>query len=161
MGLLLLIVISGLFFLKSSLTPPSFGEFGSYRGASVQEIMAKKTVHLGVENCKSCHKKQWKRWRKKAHKVVVCETCHGAGGRHGIKQIEPRPDPLRTKAYLRRNAGELCLSCHLASPGTTGKITTVRVEKHLAQFKILPGTKKYDKSKQCVNCHKGHKPKAK
>ncbi len=53
---LLFVLFIGLFLtLKYFLTPKSFGEFGHYRGLSIQENIAKVPDYAGQKACADCH----------------------------------------------------------------------------------------------------------
>lgn len=123
------------FFVRSLFIPPTFGEFGTYRGASVREIMDQPVKYQGVENCRSCHEKEWGEWHDAKHKSVACESCHGPGLEHSNPDVEPPPKILGSKELMAKSH-DLCLSCHSRSPGRRPSFPQVDVVNHIHQFDI-------------------------
>ncbi len=158
--IVLVVVVSVLLVVRSALVPPTFGEYGSYVGASVEVIRNKPVKYVGNDVCKSCHKKEWKIWNRREHHTVSCEVCHGPGAAHSVEDADPRPLPVRSMAdgKMPTQAHNLCNSCHAKSPGRMGEHPQIIAEEHLAEFRITEESKDYEESMQCLTCHKGHAP---
>ena len=146
--------------VRAALVPATFGEYGAYVGASVETIRNKPIQYVGSERCKSCHKKEWKKWRKREHQTVNCEVCHGAGAAHSVEDADPRPLPLRsmTNGKMLKQVHDLCMSCHATAPGRRGEHPQIIAKDHLAEFKITEESKDFEESMQCIICHPGHAP---
>ena len=57
--LVLVLAVVGVLALvvRAALIPATFGQYGAYVGASVEEIRSKPVQYVGSERCKDCHKK--------------------------------------------------------------------------------------------------------
>ena len=157
-----LLVVGGvvLLMVRDSLIPPTFGQYGRYVGASVEVIRSKPIQYVGVEACKSCHKKEWKKWQKNEHQTVSCEVCHGPGAAHSVEDVEPRPPMFRsiTDGKMASQVHDLCLSCHAIAPGRPNDCPQIKSKAHLADFKVTEQSKDFEESMQCLTCHPGHNP---
>jgi len=157
---LLVVVGAVLLAVRNAMVPPTFGQYGAYTGSSVEVIRNREVEYVGTEVCKSCHKKQWQKWRKKEHHTVNCEVCHGPSARHAVKDADPRPLPLRCQSNGRmaEQAHDLCMSCHAESPGRPKDCSQIRAKQHLAEFKITEESEDFEESMRCLTCHTGHDP---
>ena len=88
------------------LTPPSFGQYGWYRGDALAEIASRPPVFAGKKACDECHSDILHKLAADAHKTLSCEACHGVSREHG-----DNPDILPDKA-----TGSHCIRCHEANP---------------------------------------------
>ncbi len=79
------------------LTPPSFGEYGWYRGAALAELATRDRVYAGKKACEECHSDEYQKVMKHEHKGLSCEGCHGPGEAHAE---DPRTDNIE-KSSLR------------------------------------------------------------
>ncbi len=174
--LVLIIVAIGIVALavRAALIPPTFGQYGAYVGASVEEIRSKPVQYVGSDRCKDCHKKDWQKWERKPHQTVNCEVCHGPGAAHSVEEVEPRPLPLRSKSSgkMAAQAHDLCMSCHAAVPGRSQvavpsqsldeapakAFPQIVAKEHLAAFKITEESDDFEESMRCLTCHSGHDP---
>ncbi len=161
----LAIIGVGLLVVRTALVPATFGQYGAYVGASVDAIRSKPVKYVGAEVCKSCHKKEWKKWSRKEHATVACEVCHGPGAEHSVEDTllrsgDPRPLPVRSKSSgkMAAQAHDLCMSCHAKAPGRSTEFPQIESKAHLAEFKITEGSDDYEKAMQCLTCHTGHDP---
>jgi len=60
-----------------------------YRLDSLEEMKVKQISYGDNKSCKGCHKKTYKRFRKKKHKRLSCESCHGALALHvNVENLE-------------------------------------------------------------------------
>jgi hypothetical protein len=118
--------------VRTIVVPPSFGDYGWYRGDSVAEIAETHAVYATSKDCETCHSKIYDEWVNGEHKTVNCETCKGAGGEHikssGDREMEvdtsrdfcalchnqnpSRPVDFSQKDTSVHNVGQLCIECH-------------------------------------------------
>ncbi|MEI7899725.1 MAG: hypothetical protein WCK89_05700 [bacterium] len=129
--------------VRYALVPQTFGQYGFYRAAALDDEKAHLSRYAGRAACKVCHEDVVALHAKDAHASVECETCHGAGGKHVND-----PDVPMAKA----NAKEDCLVCHRLLDARPGAFPQVDWQKH---YKFV-GVK--DLSITCVRCHSGHEP---
>lgn len=162
--LLLLIAAFGVAALaaRAYFIDPSYYRYGSYRGDAPAEISADVPIYKGPEYCQACHGERFTQWSESVHKVVVCETCHGAAALHpaaaGIKP-PPRPDKYLhseiayderfaklEKLSIPSDSVKLCTLCHEKMPGRPAFQKQVEASSHA-------------QGQQCVACHNPHAPK--
>jgi predicted CXXCH cytochrome family protein len=117
------------------LTPPTFGQYGHYRGAALGEISARDPVFAGQKECLECHSETFALQAKDHHKTISCEACHGPSRTHAAN-----PD-----APLQRLTNDLCLRCHALEPARPAMQHQVDAADHFAGDK-------------CVECHLPHEP---
>lgn len=129
------------FVLRAIFVPPTFGEVGWYRAASVEEI-AKLETKIGEEfRCLNCHSSEYAEWSVGEHKNVSCEACHGLLKFHAESPEKQAYDKyLSPKAF--NSSIEFCLSCHSISVSKSESFPQVSVEH----------TKYWD----CLRCHNPH-----
>jgi len=120
------------------LTPPSFGEYGWYRGAALAEAATHDRVYAGKKACDECHPDEYQKLMKYEHKGVACESCHGPGEAHA-----QNPDNPNVKMAVLHYS--LCLRCHEANPSRPKWHKQVVTRDH------------YTGSK-CTGCHMSHAP---
>ena len=80
------------------LTPPSFGEYGWYRGAALAELATRDRVYAGKKACEECHSDEYQKLMKHEHKGLSCECCHGPGEAHAD---DPRKDNIDEEQLTR------------------------------------------------------------
>jgi hypothetical protein len=132
--LLTLGIVSSYFVARYFMTPPSFGQYGWFRGAALQELAARTPVYAGRKACEVCHADQEQKLAKGQHQTLSCETCHGVGEQH----VED-PDITPTKL-----TGTHCLRCHEANPSRPEWFKQITVKDHY--------------SGKCADCHDPHQP---
>jgi protein-arginine kinase activator protein McsA len=145
---LVLLLVSGVVVARTLLRPVSWGEFGSYRGANVEEQRNKEVQHYGAASCKNCHEKQWKlREDGEMHMKVSCEVCHGPLAPHATG---PRKGVDGKKANMPINKSwELCAKCHRKMQGRPEAFPQIVIdEKHTKGEKI--------EGSVCKGCHDPH-----
>ncbi len=117
------------------LTPPSFGQYGFYRGDAIEEIASQKPVFAGKKSCdKNCHAKAVEQISKGDHKTLTCEACHDG---NCIEHVEDRQ--VKVVTHVR------CTRCHEADPARSPWIKQIDSKSH------NPG-------ERCVECHVPHQP---
>jgi hypothetical protein len=121
---------------RALLRPASFGEYGHFRGAALEEIAARTPVYAGMKSCDECHSDVLQKVAKFEHKNVACESCHGPGREHAKD-----PDVKNLKLN-----DSLCLRCHEANASRPIWLKQITEKDHF-------------KGDRCVGCHVPHQPK--
>src|SRR5271169_5112314 len=80
--LLTLAIVGSYLVARAFPTPPSFGQYGWYRGAALGEIAARPPVFAGKQACDECHSDIVQQMAKFEHKTLSCEACHGVSEDH-------------------------------------------------------------------------------
>ena len=119
------------------LTPPSFGEYGWYRGAALAELATRDRVYAGKQACEECHSDEYQKLIMHEHKSLSCEACHGPGEAH----VQNPDNPDVKMAVLHYS---LCLRCHEANPSRP------KWHKQIVSKNHYPG--------KCTECHVPHSP---
>src|SRR3954462_4976648 len=88
------------------LTPPSFRQYGWFRGDALAEVAAREPVFAGKKACEECHSDQLQKVAKYEQKTVSCESCHGVRREHA-----DNPDVAIAKLTFSH-----CVRCHEADP---------------------------------------------
>ena len=73
------IFISLFLFLRHFLVPDTFGQYGHYRGASLDDNAASEIHYAGQQACLDCHQDIEDLKIQDVHSDIHCETCHGPG----------------------------------------------------------------------------------
>jgi predicted CXXCH cytochrome family protein len=118
------------------LTPPSFREYGWYRGAALTELATRDPVYAGKKACEECHSDEYQKLVKGEHKGLACESCHGPGEAHAT-------DPQ--KENIQKSSFAICLRCHEANPSRP------KWHKQIVSKNHYTGSK-------CTECHVPHSP---
>lgn len=158
--LLLVLAVFGLAAIGAKLyfTDESYGMYGRYRGDAVAEMAADEPLYKGSGYCQSCHGTQHGEWSAGVHKVVNCETCHGAAVGHPAGKQPSAPADKRlhsviaaarqenVKLTIPADSVKLCTLCHERMPGRPATQRQVVVSSHAG-------------GQQCIVCHNPHSPK--
>lgn len=123
--------------IRHLIVPPSFGQFGHYRGAALDDVRARKISFAGKETCEMCHDEVAKTKSTGKHAGVACEACHGPTALH-------TEDPTTNHA-MKPNPATLCVRCHEADSAKPKNFPQVISKDHAG------GT-------SCADCHKPHSP---
>jgi hypothetical protein len=135
------IFISLFLLLRHFLVPASFGQYGHYRGASLEENASKEINYAGQLACFDCHQDIEDMKSQDVHKGIHCETCHGPGQKHALSS--------EAGDILKPSGREFCGRCHNKIAGKPNDvITQVDLSKH-------------NPDKNCIECHNPHEPWAK
>ncbi|MDF1575347.1 MAG: cytochrome c3 family protein [Bacteroidales bacterium] len=136
--MLLFVVFIGVFLIiRSILVPDTFGQYGHYRGESLEDNASEKLVFAEAEDCKACHDDILGKLQNEMHSGLSCLICHGPGRAH----VE---DP-QLGNITKESGREFCGRCHNYHPA---KSTDV-----IFQVDILTHhTEKTD----CIECHNPH-----
>jgi hypothetical protein len=120
------------------LVPSSFGEYGWFRGAALEENAARQPVFAGMKSCDECHAEVLQKLAKYEHKTISCESCHGPSRTHAGD-----PDVKTPKGKF---ADSDCLRCHQSSPSRPLWLKQVEPVEHF-------------RGDRCTGCHVPHQPK--
>lgn len=132
------IFISAFIILRHILIPKSFGQYGFYRGASLEDIASIPTKFAGQKACLECHQKTDSLIQLDVHSGISCETCHGPGQKH----CADGGKTLLDKTMNRESCG-LCHSKNAAKQRNT-------------VFQV--DLKEHNNKKNCIECHNPHQP---
>ena len=134
--LLTLAIVGSYMVARAFLTPPTFRQYGWYRGAALAELATRDRVYAGKPACEECHSDEYQKLLKHEHKGLACESCHGPGEAHGK---DPRKDNIEKSSFA------VCLRCHEANPSRPKWHKQIVIKNH------------YTGSK-CTECHVPHSP---
>lgn len=132
---LLLVIIGTYAVARHALTPPTFGQYGHYRGAALTETAAREPRFGGAKACDECHSDAFPVLAKDKHRTISCEACHGA-----LRTHAKNPDVAVGKV-----PAELCVRCHVSDPARPSKQPQIVFVEH------NPG-------EACTECHLPHQP---
>lgn len=124
--------------IRHAVVPPSFGKYGHYRAAALDEIRARPVSFASHAVCESCHDDILKVKSEGKHAGVACEACHGPTAAH-------TEDPMANHA-VKPNPATLCVRCHEAEPAKPKTFPQVVSKDHAGEV-------------SCVDCHNPHSPK--
>ncbi len=142
---------------RSYFIDKSFGVYGHYRADAVTEIAADTPIYQGAAYCRTCHRERFAQWSAGIHKVVNCETCHGAAAKHP-HITPPAASDSRTQILMASarfehvqlsvptNTVKLCTLCHERMPGRPAAQPQIDVDAHSG-------------GQACIVCHNPHSPK--
>ena len=132
--LLTLAIVGSYLIARAVLTPPSFREYGWYRGDALTELASRTPVYAGKAACEECHEDIVKKLATDAHKTLSCEGCHGVSKEHS-----ENPDITPIKL-----TGSHCIRCHEANPSRPSWFKQIVVKDHYTG--------------KCTECHVPHQP---
>jgi uncharacterized CHY-type Zn-finger protein len=130
-GILVFLIARNIF------VPKSFGQYGHYRAAALEEIASKPIMFAGHGACESCHTDVFEVKSKGVHAHVPCESCHGPLAKHAEDPTALTPPKI--------DVAVLCVRCHEAG---------------VAKPKSFPQVASADHSGcvVCNTCHQPHSP---
>jgi hypothetical protein len=132
------IFISLFLVLRHFLVPDTFGKYGPYRAATMDDYALLEIHYSGQQACFKCHQDIEDLKATDVHSDIHCETCHGPGQKHSEKGD--------TTGYARPIAKELCWRCH-GKNAAKQKNTIIQID-----------LKEHYVEKKCTECHNPHKP---
>jgi hypothetical protein len=124
--------------LRAAVVPHSFGQYGHYRGAAIDEIASRPIAFAGHNTCEACHTDVVDQKKLGKHVVVACEACHGALAKHADDPGSVQPRKLDTAV--------VCARCHEANSAKPKGFPQVATADHSAGL-------------ACDTCHQPHRPK--
>ena len=122
---------------RGYVVPKSFGKYGHYRAAAMDEIAAHPLHFAGHQACETCHVDVLDVKKNGKHANVNCEACHGPLASHADDPASVTP--------RKPDTATLCVRCHAASAARPKDFPQVQAEEHSAG---LP----------CETCHQPHSP---
>jgi len=128
-------IVSSYLVARYFLTPPSFRQYGFYRGAALLELGDREPVYAGRKECVSCHDEAGAKLAGHEHKNLSCEACHGPGQAHAAN-LDVKPVALNFSH---------CVRCHEAN------LSRPKWHKQIVSKEHYPGSK-------CTECHRPHSP---
>lgn len=131
-------IVASFLAAKYFLTPASFGQYGAYRAAALDELASLPKTFAGKKACDECHPDEVEQLSKFEHKSLSCEACHGAAQAH----VE---DPESEKEKPDKQNAVACVRCHEANPSRPKWHKQIVIKEH------YPGDK-------CTECHVPHAP---
>lgn len=123
---------------RQLVVPPSFGQYGHYRGAVLDEVARQSPKFAGQQACADCHSDIVETRAKGRHRIVSCEACHGPLASHAQDPsavVPKKPDP-----------SPLCRRCHEADSAKPASFPQVATAEHSG-------------GEKCESCHNPHQPK--
>jgi hypothetical protein len=120
---------------KYFLTPPSFGEYGFYRGEALAEAASHPRSYAGKKACEECHSDEYQMLQTFGHKTLSCEGCHGAGQAH----VDDPDVKLAVLTYSH------CVRCHAFNPSRPTWHKQIDPKDHYT-------------GETCISCHVPHAP---
>ncbi len=132
---------------KMYFPPKSFGVYGHYRAASVEDIAAPRPAYLNPDAYSAAYPKEYETWSAGIHKVVKCQICHttvgltvnmaslgGAASTVASAGLPPAPIRARSASNATRKL-----------PGRPDSMPQIDVDSH-------------SKGQACIACHNPHSP---
>lgn len=144
-GFLFILGVVALIVLRSWLAPPTWGEYGAYRGASVDDYRALPPIHGAAASCAECHEDRYAEHEKGVHAQVECELCHAPLATHVVdgEVVAEMPVPA---------SSDLCLNCHRKLTARPSSFPQILPAEHLKEMEAEPGPR------VCFDCHDPHSP---
>ena len=124
--------------IRKILVPESFGQYGHYRGDSLNDYAKFEIHYAGQQACLECHQDVEDMKQSDVHKTIRCETCHGPG----LKHVESAD----AADIQKPNSREFCGVCH-------EKNSARRID---AVNQIM--LSEHNTGKNCIECHNPHQP---
>lgn len=153
LAVVLAVFFVGFLVLRQLATPESWNYEGWYRAAALEEMKTQPMIYGGIsslgarernDTCKSCHADEVKVLRKKKHKKLSCESCHGPIVDHVANEKKI------AVALIDRSRSQ-CTNCHSVQINRPDGFPqfTMKIDKHKKAAKEeLP----------CLKCHEAHDP---
>ena len=136
--ILTFVLVAAFLLFRSLMIPDTFGQYGHYRGASLDEIKALDVKYLGEAACLDCHEEYGDMKGEDLHAEISCESCHGPGWKH---VEEPAPENI-----VVPSGREFCALCH--------EENAARSNRAVAQISL----NEHNPDNSCVECHNPHAP---
>jgi hypothetical protein len=132
------IFISLFLLLRHFLVPDTFGQYGHYRGASLDDNAAFEIHYAGQQACLECHQDIEDLKIQDVHSDIHCETCHGPGQKHVVSS--------EASDIFKPAGREFCGSCHAKN---AAKPSAAIFQVNLSEHNV---------GKNCTECHNPHQP---
>lgn len=140
--ILVFVLVIALFLLaRHFLVPETFGKYGPYRAAAMDDYSLLEIHYAGQQACLDCHQDIQDLKAQDVHSGIHCETCHGPGQKHVVSS--------EASDILKPTGREFCGRCH-------GK-NAAKLQDAIFQIDLT----KHNVGKNCTECHNPHQPWAK
>lgn len=124
--------------LRHILVPDTFGKYGPYRAAALDDYAILRVNYSGQEACFTCHQDIEDLKAQDVHSEIHCETCHGPGQKHVADSL--------TADILRPTGREFCGNCHV--------LNAAKKKDAINQIDLNI----HNTGKNCIECHNPHQP---
>jgi len=132
------IFISLFLVLRHFLVPDTFGKYGPYRAAAMDDYVLLEIHYSGQQACFECHQDVEDLKAQDVHSEIHCETCHGPGQKHVVSG--------EAADILKPTGREFCGNCHV--------MNAARQKSTINQIDL----NKHNIDKNCIECHNAHQP---
>jgi len=132
------IFISLFLVLRHFLVPDTFGKYGPYRAAAMDDYVPLEIHYSGQQACFECHQDVEDLKAQDVHSEIHCETCHGPGQKHVVSS--------KAGDVLKPSDRDFCGSCHVINAG--------KLKSTINQIDL----NKHNVGKNCIECHNPHQP---
>jgi len=143
-----LLLIAGVIALvlgRSLFVPDTWGQFGAYRAAALEQHQIKAPRHGGNAACMECHDDEPEELAAGVHHSLACEGCHAPLSVHVTDGEWVSEMPIRRSA-------ELCLGCHEQLEARPATHPQINPGQHLEEQGGEAGPE------SCFECHEAHSP---
>ena len=137
LAIIFAVAIAMLIAARHIFVPPSFGDYGHYRGDAVKDEVKQEIAYAGSEACLDCHDDIYNTKAASRHAGVSCEACHGPAAGH----VEA-PDDVKPQAPRGRDYCPFCHGYNQARPTGFPQILVVQ----------------HNPGQACMTCHQPHNP---
>jgi hypothetical protein len=160
---IIVVVAVGFLVARFATVPKSFGQYGHYRGESLDEDMSLPVILQSPQTCRECHEEEtgewpgYEVWQKGKHSSLICENCHSNCQEH-VEARGKEPD-LKKDVITKDPTPQRCLMCHYGLAAKPKVLPLCLPDKHHAGYlKLLeqPATK----TLSCTvgGCHTDFRP---
>jgi hypothetical protein len=132
------LVISLFLVARHFLVPDTFGKYGPYRAATLDDYSLIEIHYAGQQACFECHQDIQDLKAQDVHSDIHCETCHGPGQKHVTSG--------EAEDILKPSGREFCGSCH--------SLNAAKPKDAVFQVDLA----KHNIDKNCTECHNAHQP---
>jgi len=147
---LLFVALAVAFGVRAALKPATYGQYGSYRGAAIEDERSRTPALQGKATCAKCHASEFDKHDKDVHLNVECESCHGPGKAH-VQAREAKAPATQGKLFTELGPDQ-CLRCHRKTAARPALHPTIDRTEHYA-FRGVN-----DPATPCQSCHSPHEP---
>ena len=149
-----LAAVLGVFFVVALVarewaTPASWNYRDWYRTDALRDAELQPLVYGGNESCTSCHREADQKMRKRKHRGLSCESCHGAFADH------VREDKKFAAAKVDGSRWQ-CMNCHAEQINRPRGFPQFSVDGAIGKF--VQKHKGLDEVTACSKCHEAHDP---
>jgi hypothetical protein len=149
LGLILVVFLVGAAFARQWATPDSWNYEGWFREDSLTLALEQPLVYGGNESCVACHADVNREVRRRPHRGLACESCHGALADHV-------QDEEKFAAAIVDRSRWQCENCHaeqINRPAAFKQFSkTGAIGAEVGKHKTL------DAATPCLKCHEAHDP---